>query len=322
MKNDQEFKDLSIILPCYNEEPVIRETYDRLKGVLENLDIAYEILAVNDGSEDGTLSLLKERAKGDPSLKVINLSRNWGHQCAVSAGLKFCRGRRALIIDADLQDPPEAIPGMLSLMNHTACHVVYGVRKKRRGEKIMKKVTANLFYRFINSLSDIPFPRNTGDFRLMDRTVINAFNAMGERNKYIRGLISWMGFSQEPFYYERDARAAGETKYTLGKMLKLAADGIFSFSRKPLRFSIMIGTFTLLVGLGLAAYILVKHFNQAPDLVPGWASTVITIIFFGGVQLLCLGILGEYLGGIFDEVKKRPEYLVESVENMEWEGQE
>jgi glycosyltransferase involved in cell wall biosynthesis len=308
--------NLSIILPCYNEEEVITDTYSRLNTVLSNQDISYEIIAVNDGSHDNTLSILKELAQKDKNLKIINLSRNWGHQSAVSAGLKNCRGEAAVIIDADLQDPPEVIPQMLELWQQKQCNVVYAVRKKRKGEGFFKKITASLFYRIINSLSDIKFPRNTGDFRLMDRKVINAFNGMNEKNKYIRGIISWMGYNQEPFYYDRDPRAAGETKYTLKKMLKLASDGIFSFSRKPLRLSIMMGTLSLLVGLVLAVYVLVKHFTQSPDLVPGWASTVIIIIFFGGVQLLALGIFGEYLGGIFDEVKNRPEYLIESKKNM------
>lgn len=308
---------IAVIMPCYNEEEVLEETFRRLIATMEENFDEYEILCINDGSRDKTWQIISEYGKKNPHIKGIELSRNWGHQCAVSAGIHHVSADAAIIIDADLQDPPEVIPDMVDLWKKEAVNVVYAVRAKRKGESFFKRFTARMFYRLINGLSEVKFPVDTGDFRLIDRKVIDAYCSMPERNKYIRGLISWMGFKQIPFSYVRDARFAGETKYTFRKMLKLATDGIFSFSVKPLRIAIKLGVLSLLVGLGLGGYILFKHFTNSPDLVPGWASTLITIIFFGGVQLLSLGILGEYLGNLFNESKGRPEYLIDSYVNLE-----
>jgi len=313
---------LSIILPCFNEEEVILQTFQRLAKVLKENHYHYEIIAVNDGSSDRTMELLRQISEKNRELKILDFSRNWGHQCAVTAGLNHCSGDLAVIIDADLQDPPEVIPQLIREYEKEDANVVYAVRAVRKGESIFKKLTASIFYQLINFLSDVKFPVNTGDFRLIDRKVIDSFNSMKERDKYIRGMISWMGFKQVPLYYQRDPRAAGETKYTFKKMMKLAMNGIFAFSRKPLRLAVSLGVFSIFIGLALAIWVMVKSLTGSPDLVPGWASTIITIIFFGGVQMVTIGILGEYIGGIFDEVKKRPEYIIKEHINFEEEHAE
>jgi dolichol-phosphate mannosyltransferase len=244
---------------------------------------------------------------------VISFSRNFGHQAAVSAGIKNCSGDVAIIIDADLQDPPTLIPEMVRLHREQGANVVYGVRKERKGEGFFKKFTAKLFYRLLNALSDVKFPLDTGDFRLIDKKVIEEFKKLKERDKYIRGLISWMGFKQIPIYYDRNPRLAGKTKYPLKKMIKFALTGILYFSDKPLKLATTIGFITTLVGLVLAAYVVVIKVINSSQVISGWASTMITIIFLGGVQLLTLGIIGRYIGNIFDEVKGRPEYIVNKV---------
>ncbi|MDR2906532.1 MAG: glycosyltransferase family 2 protein, partial [Bacteroidales bacterium] len=226
---------LSIIIPCYNEELVIAETHKRLTNVMKSIQHDYELIFINDGSKDRTLSILQELATEDTCVKVLDFSRNFGHQCAVTAGLNNCSGDAAVIIDSDLQDPPEVIAEMLDIMQKEQANVVYGVRKKRKGESWFKLFTAKLFYRLLNKLSDVKFPVDTGDFRLIDRNVIDAFNNLKEKNKYIRGLIAWMGFKQVPCYYEREERFAGETKYPFKKMLKFAMIGLFYFSKKPLQ---------------------------------------------------------------------------------------
>lgn len=304
---------VSVIIPCYNEEEVIQLTYKRVKSIIATDD---EIVFVNDGSRDGTLSKLSQIAQEDPMARVISFSRNFGHQPAVSAGINYCTGDVAFIIDADLQDPPELFPDMLALYKKEQCNVVYGVRKSREGERFFKKITATLYYKIINRLSDVPLPKNTGDFRLIDRAVMEEFKQLKEKNKYIRGLISWIGFKQCPFYYDRAAREIGETKYPLGKMIKFATTGLLYFTKKPLSISIALGFFCLLIGLGLAVYTFIIKFELPEHAVPGWASTLITIIFFGGVQLLSIGLLGKYIGSVFDEVKNRPEYIVERKINL------
>jgi len=303
---------ISLIIPCYNEEEVIEKTYSRLKQVFSENNIQeYEFIFINDGSKDKTLDLLLEFGKNDSKVKIISFSRNFGHQPAVSAGINECSGDVAIIIDADLQDPPELIPEMINLQIKEKANVVYGVRALRKGEGFFKKFTAKIFYRFLNFLSEVNIPLDTGDFRLIDKNVIEAFKKSPERNKFIRGLISWFGFKQVPFYYIREPRFAGETKYPLSKMIKFAITGILYFSKKPLKIAINLGFFSVFVGLILSIYALVAHFSGLIPTVAGWASIMITIIFFGGIQLLTIGILGEYIGSIFDEVKKRPEYIVE-----------
>lgn len=308
--------EISVIVPCYNEEEVIEVTYRRLKKVMEKHFPSYEILFVNDGSTDNTLSILSRIAGSDRNVKVLSFSRNFGHQPAVAAGIEFCRGEYAVIIDADLQDPPEVIPEMYTLAKKENANVVYGVRAKRKGETAFKKSTAWLFYKFINFLSDVPLPENTGDFRIIDRRIIEEFKKLPEKNKYIRGVISWLGFKQIPFYYVREPRYAGETKYPLSKMLKFATSALLYFSKKPLKLSTTLGFFSILVALFLTIYVFLSLILRPEQVVSGWASTIIAIIFFGGIQLLTLGVMGEYIGSIFDEIKNRPMYIIDKTINL------
>jgi dolichol-phosphate mannosyltransferase len=309
---------ISIIIPCFNEETVLRTTYARVTDLLrDGAGSQYEFVFVDDGSIDGTRAILGEFARTDSRVNVIQFSRNFGHQPAVSAGLRFCRGDLAVIIDADLQDPPEVIPAMIQQLLSTGSSVVYGVRKKRKGESWFKRVRAGIFYRILNQLSEIPLPVDTGDFRVIDRKVIDIFNALPENNKYIRGLISWIGLKQTPFYFEREPRFAGSTKYSLAKLLRLASTGIFYFSKKPLKLATTFGFLSVFAGSVLGAWILYNKLVNPQYLITGWASVILAVIYFGGVQLLTIGILGHYIGSLFDEVKKRPEYIVENTINAE-----
>jgi dolichol-phosphate mannosyltransferase len=309
-------RKLSVIVPCYNEEAVIAETYRRLSAVLGEMPLSVELVFVDDGSGDHTAEILKGFARQDARVRVVRFSRNFGHQAAVAAGVKYSTGTEAVVIDADLQDPPEAIPAMLALMDREKCDVVYGQRIKRRGDNLLKRLTAGGYYKVLNSLSDVKFPLDTGDFRIMDRKVIDVFNAMPERNKYVRGLIGWMGFKQVPYQYARDPRFAGETKYTVSRMMKLATDGILSFSRKPLRLVVRLGLLSVVAAIGIAAWAIIKRLLWVQETIPGWASTVAIMVFLGGVQLLSVGVLGEYIGSIFEESKQRPEYVVEELVNI------
>jgi polyisoprenyl-phosphate glycosyltransferase len=302
---------VSVIIPCYNEEAVISETYARVKKVLlENGYKKHEILFIDDGSRDRTLDILRELVAKDQRVTVLGFSRNFGHQAAVCAGIKHCREDVAIIIDADLQDPPELIPDMIRMHLVEGYNVVYGVRAKREGESFFKKFTAKIFYRVLASLSDVPIPLDTGDFRLIDRAVIDEFKCLSEKNKYIRGLISWLGFKQGPIMYSRDPRLGGETKYPLYKMLRFAMTGLLYFSRKPLKLAIMTGFACIAAGLLMLVYVFIAKFYPGIGIVKGWTSTLIIIIFFSGVQLMTVGVMGEYIGSIFDEVKNRPEYII------------
>jgi dolichol-phosphate mannosyltransferase len=307
---------LSIITPCYNEEQVIQETYKRLTEVMKTIEYDYELLFVNDGSKDKTLLILSDLAAQDKHVKIISFSRNFGHQCAVTAGINNCNGDLAVIIDADLQDPPEVILDMLEIQRKENASVVYGVRKKRDGESKFKLLTAKYFYRILNKLSDVQFPVDTGDFRLIDRKIIDGFNNLHEKNKYIRGLVSWMGYKQVPCFYERKERFAGETKYPLKKMLKFAATGLLSFSKKPLKMAVWMGVLSVLIGLVYALTVLISKIVHPASFVVGWTSIIFIIIFFGGIQLLTIGILGEYIGSLFDEAKDRPEYIIADKINL------
>ncbi|HOS15450.1 MAG TPA: glycosyltransferase family 2 protein [Bacteroidales bacterium] len=301
---------LSVIIPCYNEELVINETYKRLGKVLNELDLSYELLFINDGSRDKTYDILSRLASEDSKVKVLNFSRNFGHQCAVTAGINHCSGDAAVIIDSDLQDPPEVIVDMLKIMHEQNANVVYGVRKKRKGENWFKLITAKYFYRLLNKLSDVRFPVDTGDFRLIDRRIIDTFNRLEEKNKYIRGLISWMGYKQVPCYYEREERFAGETKYPFKKMLRFAMIGVFYFSKKPLQIATFSGFISVAIGILYGLVALITKIINPEALVTGWTTLIILIIFFGGVQLLTIGVLGQYIGNLFDEAKDRPEYII------------
>ncbi len=309
--------NLSIIIPCYNEEAVINKTYRRVKEVLNNNKLdTHEIIFINDGSKDKTRELLSAIANQDKTVKIIHFSRNFGHQAGVSAGVNICTGDIAIIIDADMQDPPELFPEMLKIHREQGANVVYGVRRSRRGESLFKIITAKIFYRIINLLSDTELPSDTGDFRLIDRKVIDEFKKLDEKNKYIRGIIAWIGFKQVSFLYDREPRMDGETKYPLRKMFSFATNGLLYFTTKPLSIAIAFGFINTIIGLLLAAYVLIAKLFDTTHTVQGWASTLIIIIFFGGIQLLSVGLLGKYIGSIFEEVKKRPEYIIESTQNI------
>ncbi|MCQ2272362.1 MAG: glycosyltransferase family 2 protein [Bacteroidales bacterium] len=306
---------LSVIVPCYNEELVVRESYRRLTDVLRQTNMDYELIFINDGSKDQTFSILKELSQSDTAVKIINFARNFGHQCAVTAGINNCKGDLAVIIDSDLQDPPEVILDMLEIQKREDANVVYGVRKKRDGETWFKLVTAKYFYRTLNKLSEVHFPVDTGDFRMIDRNIIDLFNSLHEKNKYIRGLISWMGYKQVPCYYDRKERFAGETHYPLKKMLKFALTGLLGFSKKPLKLASALGIlFVTLSVLCAIILLIIKLCN--PDFVVGLGNIALLISFIGGLQFITIGIIGEYLANMFDEAKDRPEYIIKNKVNF------
>lgn len=309
---------LSVIVPCYNEEVVIGEFYRRTKEVFASLkDIDSYFIFINDGSKDNTGDILNAIAGQDNKVRIIHFSRNFGHQPAVTAGINKCDTDFAVIIDADLQDPPELIPHLIEAARTEEANVIYCVRKKRDGESFFKKFTAKVFYKTMNNLSEIEFPRDTGDFRLIDRKTIDVFNNLKEKGKYIRGLITWIGFKQVPFYYNRDARFAGETKYPLKKMFSFAKKAMLYFSKKPLLLSISLGTIAFAIGIIYGLWVWLGSWLGFTGAVTGWTSTVILIIFFGGIQLLTIGVLGQYIGVLFDEVKGRPEYVIDETINFE-----
>ena len=312
----ENIKKLSIIIPMYYEEKVVNECYKRLKEMVEKLKgYDYELIFVNDGSKDNTLNLLEEIAKNNNKVKIISFSRNFGHQAAVTAGLKYVTGDAIVIIDADLQDPPELIPEMLKLWEQ-GYEVIYGKRKSRKGESAFKLLTAKMFYNTLDALSDVEIPKDTGDFRLVDRKVVNTINEMPEHNKFLRGLFSWVGYKQIPFEYERQERFAGKTKYPLKKMLKLASDGIISFSTKPLKLVGYVGIFSILLSLIILIYSLVSFAFNLNNLTAGWTSIMVTVTFFAGVQLLSIWIISEYIGRIYDESKNRPQYIIDKKINL------
>jgi glycosyltransferase involved in cell wall biosynthesis len=301
---------ISVIVPCFNEEQVITETHRRLTAMLCGLkDAEYELIYVDDGSRDETPRLLHELQATDERVRVIRLSRNFGHQVAVTAGLEHAAGDAVAIIDADLQDPPEVIPEMIARWRD-GYDVVYGARTDRPGETTFKLWTAKLFYRLINRLSEINIPLDTGDFRLLDRKVVEALLAMPERDRFLRGMVTWVGFRQVAVFYRRAPRHAGVTKYPLLKMVRFATDAVLSFSLTPLRLAIWTGFLAIAMSMcGIIYAILLRLYTT--DWVRGWASTFTAVLFLGGVQLISLGIIGEYIGRIYAEVKKRPLYFVQ-----------
>ena len=302
------FPVVSVVVPCFNEEEVIEECHRRLSEVLSATGELYEIVYVNDGSRDRTSILLRDLFDEDDHVAVVMLSRNFGHQTAVSAGLGNARGDAVVIIDADLQDPPEVIPRMLQAWRE-GYDVVYGVREKREGESSFKLWTAALFYRVISRLSDVSIPEDAGDFRLMSRGAVNALLSMPERQRLLRAMSSWIGFRQLALPYERAARFAGTTKYPFKKMVNLALDGIVSFSTVPLRLVTLVGFAAAAVAfLGILYSVAVRLFTH--EWVRGWFTLFIGILFLGALQLISLGIVGEYIGRIYTEVKQRPLYLI------------
>ena len=309
-------KKLAVIVPCYNEELVIEESYRRTKAALQALPLDTEIIYINDGSRDKTRELLDGIADADPQVRVIHFSRNFGHQPAVTAGINNCDADLAVIIDADMQDPPELIPDILALQEKEGANVVYCVRKSREGESFFKKITSKAFYRLLNYMSELSFPLDTGDFRMIDRKIMDQFDRFQERGKYIRGLISWLGYKQVPFQYEREARIAGETKYPFSKMWKFASTAMLYFSKKPLRLATSLGFIAVVVGIVLAAWFTLGKIYGFSNAESGWTSIMTSVIFFGGVQLLTVGVLGQYIGILFDEVKARPEYIIDEKKNF------
>lgn len=310
-------KKVSVVIPMYYEEEVAEECYKRVSKTLKELkEYEYEIIFVNDGSQDKTLKILEEIARKDSNVKVISFSRNFGHQAAVTAGIKEVTGDAIVIMDADLQDPPELIPDMLKYWEQ-GNEIIYGTRKTRKGESAFKLLTAKMFYKTLNALSDVEIPKDTGDFRLVDRKVIDVINNMPEHNKFLRGLFSWVGFKQMSYEYERQGRVAGKTKYPLKKMLKLASDGIISFSTKPLKLLGTLGVLSIVISVIILIYALISYAFKLNNLSAGWTSIMVAITFFAGVQLLSIWIMSEYIGRIYEETKKRPQYIVDKKINIE-----
>ncbi len=312
MNNPCETPKYSFIIPIYNEEETILELYHRVSKVMTRLDGLVELILVNDGSWDKSLKLIRELHQKDPRVSYLSLARNFGHQTAVTAGLNFARGQVVVILDADLQDPPELIPDMIDKWRQ-GYEVVYAQRLKRKQEGWFKKFTAYLFYRLLKRLADVDIPADTGDFCLMDRQVVNVLNAMPERNRYIRGLRAWIGFRQTAVKFERDPRFAGEVKYTFRKSFSLALNSLISFSRVPLRLSTYLGLLSAGVALLMALLVLYWRLHDPNSPITGLATIMIAIFFLGSVQLVCLGILGEYIGRIYEEVKGRPLYTLGEV---------
>ncbi len=306
---------LSVVVPVYNEQEVIAQTLRRLRQVLDGMAVEYEILFVNDGSRDNTLQILRPACEADKRLKLINFSRNFGHQTAITAGMDLASGDAVVIIDADLQDPPEVIPDMFALWK-AGYEVVYGKRIHRKGETFFKKATARLFYRFLSAMTDVDIPVDTGDFRLIDRKVVEALRRTPERNRYVRGLIGWLGFKQTAYEYVREERFAGTTKYPLRKMIKLAIDAITSFSVKPLRIAGVLGLILSVLGFAYTVYVIIAKLCGAV-FSDGWASTICIVLLLGGFILVMLGIMGQYIGRIYDEVRARPLYLISETVNLE-----
>lgn len=304
-------KLLSVVVPIYFEEELLSELYARLKGVLNQLapELRHEIVFVNDGSTDSSIDMLRAFAEKDPCVRVINLSRNFGHQIAITAGIDSALGDAVVVIDGDLQDPPEVMIDMVRLWNE-GNQVVYGTRAKREGESAFKLATAKMFYRVLNSLSETPLPLDTGDFRLMDRVVVDALKQMREETRYIRGMVVWIGYKQVALPYNRDSRYAGETKYTMQKMVRFALDGIASFSSKPLMLAAQFGSAVTLFSFLYALWLVVEKLLRPETSSPGWTSVLVAILFLGGVQLMSIGVLGAYLGRVFSETKRRPLYVV------------
>jgi polyisoprenyl-phosphate glycosyltransferase len=305
----------SVVVPVFNEEPVIEETCKRLGAVMDFTGEPYEIILVNDGSRDKTALLAREICLKNTNIKLISFSRNFGHQIAITAGMEYSTGQAVVIIDADLQDPPEIIPKMLEKWKE-GYDVVYGKRIRRKGETLIKKISAKLFYRFLKRMTDFDIPVDTGDFRLIDRKVCDSLKRINERNRYVRGLISWLGYRQTWVEFERDRRFAGKTKYPFKKMLKFAFDAVTSFSYRPLKIASYAGT---LLSLASFTYLVIVICQAlfSNMIVPGWASTIAVSLFFNGIVLLMLGIIGEYIGRIYDEAKARPLYIVSELVNFE-----
>jgi polyisoprenyl-phosphate glycosyltransferase len=303
---------LSVVIPCYNEAANLRVLHERVSAAVRAaVGDDHEILLVNDGSRDGSWAVMQELAATDPRLVAVDLSRNHGHQLALTCGLDLCSGAQILILDADLQDPPELLADMRRVMAGEAADVVYAVRRRREGETVFKRATAALFYRLLDRVTDTPIPLDTGDFRLMSRRALDAFLSLPEQARFIRGMVAWIGYRQVPFPYDRASRNAGETNYPFGKMVRLAFDAVTGFSTAPLRFASHASVILAGVSLLLLLYIAWGYFEGDP--VQGWTSTMLVVVVLSSIQMFVLGMIGEYLGRLYVEAKKRPLYLVADV---------
>ncbi len=311
---------LSLVLPVFNEEAVIDELHAQLQTFLKELDVATEVIFVDDGSRDATFTKLEALVKEDKRYSILSFSRNFGHQTAITAGVDHARGEAVVVMDADLQDPPQVVVAMMEKWRE-GYDVVYGKRKSRAGETFFKKLTAKIFYRLFAAMIPIEVPLDTGDFRLMSRRVVLTLRALRETHRFVRGMVSWVGFKQTAVLYDRPGRFAGETKYPLRKMVRFAIDGITSFSVLPLRFSTYFGVLMSVLSVCYAIWACIVHF-VLKGTVPGWTATVVLIALLASVQLLMIGILGEYVGRIYEEVKKRPLYVVKERINLEKDSDE
>jgi glycosyltransferase involved in cell wall biosynthesis len=307
---------LSIVIPCFNEEACLGALHERLsKAANAAVGGDYEIVLVNDGSRDGSWSIMEQLAARDPRVLAVNLSRNHGHQLALTAGLDLCRGEDVLIIDADLQDPPELLPDMLRTMRESQADVVYGVRKSRAGDTAFKRATAHGFYRLLSRATEVDIPLDAGDFRLMSRRALDAFLAMPEQARFIRGMVAWIGFRQVPFAYDREQRFAGETKYPLGKMVRFALDALTGFSSAPLKLASHAG-----LALSAGSVLLILYIAYAWAIgrnIPGWTSLMLIVVILGAVQMFVLALMGEYIGRLYNEAKGRPLYIVQEIAGAE-----
>ncbi len=301
--------DISIVVPVYNEEKSIRLMYDRLLASMSSISSNFEIIYVNDGSRDNSFLELVKLSKEDSRVKYINFSRNFGHQIAVTAGLDLSKGDAVVIIDGDLQDPPEVIPEMYA-KHKEGFEVVYGQRLKRKGESFFKKISAKYFYRILKKITSVNIPVDTGDFRLIDRKIVNDLKNMPEQNKFLRGQIAWLGYRQTSVFFERDERKFGETGYPFSKMLKFALDGITGFSDVPLQFVTKTGIFISFISFLIILYAIFSHFVLEKT-ITGWTSLIISSMFIGGVQLISIGIIGEYISRINKNVQNRPLYIID-----------
>jgi dolichol-phosphate mannosyltransferase len=303
---------ISVVTPMHDEEGNARAMYERTAAALEHHE--WELVVTDDGSRDGTLRILEEIAAADERVKLVKLSRNFGHQAAITAGLEHARGEAIVMIDADLQDPPEVIPEMVRAWQ-AGSDIVYGVRESREGETKLKLVTAHAFYRIMSRLAQIELPVDSGDFRLMDRRALEVLLSMPERNRFLRGMTVWIGFTQTALPYKRDARTAGETKFTMRKMLRFSFDAISSFSYFPLQLATFLGFAVSILAFICIPVTVIARINDI--FVPGISSTLIAILLLGGIQLITLGVIGEYVGRIYDEVKRRPLYVIKETQNID-----
>jgi len=299
---------ISIVVPAYNEEAVLSQFHQTISKVLSQLPLDFEIVYINDGSTDGTLNIIKELGQSDNQVTLIDLSRNFGKEIALSAGLQNAAGDAVVVIDADLQDPPELIPELIREWQN-GYDVVYAQRTHRKGESLLKRTTAHLFYRIIQRISKISIPEDTGDFRILSRRAVNALNTLGEQHRFMKGLFAWIGYKQKAVQYQRDPRFAGETKWNYRKLWNFALDGITSFTIAPLKISTYLGLLTAASAFAYGIYMVINTLIYGNP-VPGYPSLIVIVLVMGGVQLVAIGILGEYLGRIFNETKRRPLYFI------------